>query len=131
MPCSRASSRANEGSLVTTSNIDRRYSTSNKYDTITYILINILARLGDIQPNPGPSVKCTKRTLNRSNKCSAKLCNQCLTLTSFRRFTCVSCGELGDLVCPYCITLNIINNHSESNAICEYNCMCVSQITAM
>ena len=25
-------------------------------------------------------------------------------------------------VCPYCVTLNVINNQSESNDIREYNC---------
>ena len=87
----------------------------------------MLARSGDIQPNPGPSVKCTKRTINRTNKSSAKICNHCSTLTSFRRFSCASCGDLGESVCPYCISLNVINNHSESNTIREYNCnVCIS-----
>ena len=25
-------------------------------------------------------------------------------------------------MCPYCITVNAVNNHSESNKICDYKC---------
>ena len=82
----------------------------------------MLARSGDIQPNPGPSTKCINRNINRSNKISAKICDQCLTVTRFRHYSCGGCGELGMPVCPYCVTLNVINNQSESNDIREYNC---------
>ena len=86
MPGLRASSRSSEGTLVTTSNTDRRHSTSTKFDTITCILINMLARSGDVQPNPGPSTKCIKGNIIKPNSTSAINCDQCLSLTRFRRY---------------------------------------------
>ena len=101
---------------------DDRYRNTSSYGTFTYIIINLLARSGDIEPNPGPSNKYNKRNINRANKVSAINCDSCDTVTKLRRFSCTDCGEVGVPVCPYCITLNVVNNHSESNKICDYKC---------
>ena len=112
-----------------------RYRNTSGYGTFTYILINLLARSGDIEPNPGPSNKCNKRNINRANKVSAVNCESCNTVTRLRRFSCTLCGEVGVPVCPYCITVNVVNNHSDSNKICDYKCnVCIenhSRVTAL
>ena len=66
-------------------NNDDRYRNTSGYGTFSYILINLLARSGDIEPNPGPSNKCNKRNINRANEVSTSAvnCEKCHTVTMF------------------------------------------------
>merc|ERR1739842_68341 len=100
------------------SSLDGIRHTSAKYGPLTHILINTLARSGDISTNPGPTSKC----INRKNHGRKKQCSKCNSVTKFRRFLCIDCGDLGKLMCPYCLTDELVQHCSIDNEIREYKC---------
>ena len=96
--------------------------TSAKYGHLTHILINTLVRSGDISTNPGPSSQRSSKCINRNNHGRKTKCKKCKSVTRYRRFHCLDCGDLGKLMCPYCLTDELVQHYSNNSEVREYKC---------